>query len=448
MAAGTVEQADAMGLDPGVASLRAMMADLADLDGRPTDTGADPGPDPDAVRIEQLALLERVKAATAAAQARITDTFAASQREQQRAAGVPARRLGRGIGDQVALACALPASQGSRRLGLAAALTREMPHTQVLLTGGEISEWTATLLVRETACLTREGRGRVDALLCATRLDDHGNLIQPPVTSMTPRRVVAAAQAAAARLDVEAVVRRRAHAESERRVSVRPAPESMAWLTALVPMGQGVACYANLKKSAEAIHAGGDQRTTRQIMADLMVERLTGQTTATAVPVEIGLVLTPDALLGNSEQPGRFTHTNTPCPASTARDLATQPDAPVWLRRWFTDPATDVVTTVDRARKRFYSGPELRVIHARDQHCRHPRCDAPIAHADHVVPVAAGGPTTIADGQGLCAAHNQTKETPGWTSHVTDPRPGHHTVQITTPTGHTYHSHAPPALPP
>lgn len=444
MAAGTVEQSDAVGMDSRVARLRESMAELADLDGRPTDADVDP----DAVRIEQLALLERVKAAAAAAQARITEPFAASQRERQVAAGVPARRLGRGIGDQVALACGLPASQGSRRLGFATALTQEMPHTHALLTDGEISEWTATLLVRETACLTRDDRGRVDALLCATRVDDHGVPVPPPVLTMTPRRVVAAAQALAAQLDVEAVVRRRAHAANQRRVSVRPAPESMCWLTALLPMAQGVACYANLKKSAEAIKAVGDQRTIAQIMADLLVERLTGQATAEAVPVEIGLVLTPEAMLGLSQQPGRFTDGGAPCPATVARDLATQPDAPVWLRRWFTDPVTDVVTTVDRARKRFFGGAELRFILIRDRHCRHPWCDASIEHTDHVVGVAEGGPTTVANGQGLCAAHNLTKETPGWSSRVVDASPSRHIVEITTPTGHTYSSNAPPALPP
>ncbi|MGN6440817.1 MAG: hypothetical protein ACTHL6_02825, partial [Arthrobacter sp.] len=53
-----------------------------------------------------------------------------------------------------------------------------------------------------------------------------------------------------------------------------------------------------------------------------------------------------------------------------------------------------------------------------------------------------GGPTTAANGQGLCEACNHTKEAPGWTA---KPVPGpRHTVATTTPTGHTYHSTAPP----
>jgi hypothetical protein len=44
---------------------------------------------------------------------------------------------------------------------------------------------------------------------------------------------------------------------------------------------------------------------------------------------------------------------------------------------------------------------------------------------------------------GLCEACNHTKENPGWNA---VPRPGpRHTIDYrTTPTGHTYHSTAPP----
>ncbi len=334
-------------------------------------------------------------------------------------------------------------------MGLARVLIEEMPHTMVLLTGGEISDWTATLLARETACLTRQDRAAVDARRCATQVDEAGELVPPPVLTMTPRRVVGATRALAAELDVEAVVRRRAHATSERRVWVRPAPDGMGWVTALVPMAEAVACFANLKKSADAAKAAGgvEHRTGAQLMADLFVERLTGQASAGAVPVEIGVVVGADTLIGESDQPGWFTD-GTPCTADTARDLATQTDAPVWLRRWFTDPATGVTTSVDRARKRFFGGAELRFILIRDRHCRHPWCDASIEHTDHVVGVAEGGPTTVANRQGLCAAHNLTKETPGWSSRVVDASPSRHVVEITTPTGHTYSSNAPPALPP
>ncbi|HSO89961.1 MAG TPA: HNH endonuclease, partial [Arthrobacter sp.] len=49
---------------------------------------------------------------------------------------------------------------------------------------------------------------------------------------------------------------------------------------------------------------------------------------------------------------------------------------------------------------------------------------------------------THSNGAGLCEACNHTKETPGWSSR---PRPGpRHTLEVTTPTGHSHHSTAPP----
>jgi hypothetical protein len=50
--------------------------------------------------------------------------------------------------------------------------------------------------------------------------------------------------------------------------------------------------------------------------------------------------------------------------------------------------------------------------------------------------------TTSTNGQGLCEACNDAKETPGWRVDVID-EPGH-VVQITTATGHRYRSKAPP----
>ena len=180
-------------------------------------------------------------------------------------------------------------------------------------------------------------------------------------------------------------------------------------------------------------------------MADLFVERLTGQTTAEAVPAEIQLVMTPETFDGSSERPARLgDHV---VPAGTAREFARRSDANRSVRRVDTDPTTGTIVGVGR-RRRLFTGSDARFLDLRDQRCRHPRCDSPIADHDHVVPFAAGGPRSRANGQGLCEAHNLVKEVHGWRSRVTDPRPGRHTVEITTPTGHTYRSQAPPGLPP
>lgn len=433
---------------PVLRLLREVLSQVASVDGQPGEHGRAA----DAARIDQIQLLEALKSAAAAAQAKVTRAFETSQLEEQRAAGVPQARRGRGIGDQVALARGVPTSQGPRHLGLAKALA-EMPHTEDLLSRGDLSEWTATLLVRETAAISVEHRKFVDERLCAMSADPTtGEVISPKVAGLTPKWAAGAARALATQLDPESAVRRCAKATEDRRVTIRPAPDTMTYVTALLPVVQGVAAYANLRKTAEVSRTAGDPRGLGQLMSDLFVERITGQASAAAVPLEVGLVMTPETLIGLSDQPARTAQGDV-VPAETAREAAWSPDAPTWLRRLFTDPVTGVVTGTDARRRelptdqRFFAGAARRDIEARDQHCRHPLCDSPIEQRDHVTPVAGDGPTDKVNGQGLCLAHNLVKETPGWLHRVADAEPSSHTVEVTTPTGHTYLSQAPPGLP-
>jgi hypothetical protein len=81
----------------------------------------------------------------------------------------------------------------------------------------------------------------------------------------------------------------------------------------------------------------------------------------------------------------------------------------------------------------------------RDQVCRTPWCDAPVRHADHVLPLARGGATEAANGQGLCEQCNYVKESPGWSAGpAPGSSPGRHLVETVTPTGHHYQSRPPP----
>ncbi|MDF1605521.1 HNH endonuclease signature motif containing protein [Nocardioides sp. YIM 152315] len=97
------------------------------------------------------------------------------------------------------------------------------------------------------------------------------------------------------------------------------------------------------------------------------------------------------------------------------------------------------------SRQRLFRDSLREYLDLRDQWCRTPWCGAPIRHRDHVTGAADGGQTTAADGQGLCEACNYTKTAPGWRARPSpDPANGAHTVVTTTPTGHTYTSHAPP----
>lgn len=389
-----------------------------------------------AALVDQLRGLEELKAAIAAAQARVAVAFDLAQRAEQAEAGIPAAELGQGVAAQVALARGESPSRGGRLLGLAKALVAEMPRTLAALDAGRLNEWRATLVVRETACLGAADRCAVDEELAA----DTGTF-----AGAGDRAVVAAARAAAYRRDPRSVTQRAAHAAGERCVGLRPAPDTMARLTALLPVAEGVAAYAALGAHADTLRAGGDERSRGQIMADTLVERTAG-TPGGVSGVEIQLVMTDRTLFQGDPEPARLPGYGI-VPAGWARSLVSAgveaggQDFRVWLRRLYTAPGAGDLVGMD-SRARLFPAGLRRFIQARDDTCRTPYCDAPIRHHDHVVAWHASGATSLGNAAGLCEACNHTKENHGW---KTIPRLGpRHTIEYRTPTGHTYHSTAPP----
>ena len=458
--------------------------------------------------VDRLRVLEELKAAASAAQARVAAALDASVRAGHARAGLPREKQGIGVGAQVALARRESPARGGRILGFAKALTQEMPCTLSALSEGRISEWRATLLVRETACLSVEDRMLVDREVAGDPavLDGLGDA-----------RLIALVRKITCRIDQAALVRRAAKAVEDRFVSCRPAPDTMTYLTGLLPVAQGVAVFAALSREADSLRARGDGRGRGQIMADTMVERITGQAGAEQVPVEVQLVMTDRSLLAGDGEPaylagygvvpalwardlvrkaaarGTRKEENgsaaspppvspppaTPPPVSSSSgpslvpDPAPAPDptessvtaagfywqqadqaeqaeqARVWLRRLYTAPATGELIGMD-SKARFVPANLARLITVRDQTCRTPWCDAPIRHMDHIRPHKDGGATDARNIQGLCEACNHAKEAPGWTAKpVAAGPPGkngliRHTVETMSPTGHRYGSTAPP----
>lgn len=388
----------------------------------------------DAERIDVIAALEQVKAAAGAAQAQIITQFAASREAANTAAGVPARHAARGVPEQVGLARRVSPAAAARHLARAHALIEQLPAVFALWQRGEISEHVATIVATETSHLTADDRRLVDQQLA------------PLLPELSPKRAHATVQRLAIQADPAAAVARAGRARQDRRVGVRPAPDTMAVLTALLPCEQGVAAYAALRRYADTLIGTGDPRSRDQIMADTMVQRLTGQTTADAVSAEIALVMTDTALLAGDDTPAEL-HGYGPVPAQLARTIARgggdAERARVFLRRLFTDPATGIVNSCDTRRRRF-DGALAALLVYRDRTCRDPFCDAPIRHLDHIQAHAAGGPTTLHNGRGVCERGNYVKQMPGWRVRLTDPH--RHVVETTTPTGHTYRSTPPPAV--
>ena len=260
--------------------------------------------------ISEIRELEDAKSALAARQARLTVAFDLLQRREQADAGMPAAELGAGVGAQIALARRESPAKGGRLLGLAKALVTEMPHTLAALEAGQLNEWRATQLVKETAGLSAEDRAAVDAELAA----DTGTF-----DGAGDRAIIAAARAAAYRRDPRTVTQRASHAATDRHVSIRPAPDTMCYLTALLPAGQGVAMYAALTRHADTLRNAGDPRTRGQLMTDTLVERTTG-TPGGITGIELQLVMTDRTLLQGDSEPARLPGYGI-VPATWARDL-------------------------------------------------------------------------------------------------------------------------------
>jgi uncharacterized protein DUF222 len=387
--------------------------------------------------IERIAELERVKSAAAAGQARAAAALDESRRAAEAAAGVPAAERGRGVASEVALARRDSPARGSRHLGFGKALVHEMPHTLTALEQGLLSEWRATLIVRESACLDVEDRRALDAELCG---DGAG------LEGMGDARVAAAAKAIAYRLDPHAVVDRAAKAETERAVTIRPAPDAMTWLTALLPVAKGVSVYAALRRAADTTFDG---RSRGQVMADALVERVTGQPADSACPIQVNLVLSDQTLLSDDNTPADICGYG-PIPASVARGLVsaavTDSRSRATLRRLYTHPGSGALVAMESRARRFPRGLAT-FIGLRDQRCRTPYCDAPIRHRDHATPHAQGGLTAVANGLGSCERCNYVKEAPGWRVSTDVDESGRHTAEFTTPTGDEYRSAAPPRAP-
>ncbi|MEK4242935.1 DUF222 domain-containing protein [Janibacter sp. FSL W8-0316] len=424
--------------------------------------------------LEVVALLEMTKGAAAAAQARATARFV-EERDTRVAEMAAAEEISRreaslrrrATRSEVALARRCSPGQADRHVGAARALVHELPGTMAALTAGEISEWRATIVVRETACLSPEHRREADRRL-AGGLRDLGD-----------RALAAAAHRACVDLDQESVVERRRRAAASRHVSVRPAPDGMAWLSILGPLVDVVGAHVALRAAEQARHvatgdpqadaaAAADPRGRGAWMADTALELLSGRAPGQPQPVEIGLVMREGVLLPGGRSGagagagGADDEVEVPGHGALAGDLAREHvlrlldagddrdgETALWLRRLWTAPAGRDLVAVD-SRQRIFAGRLRRLIELRDATCRVPWCDAPVREVDHVRPVARGGETSASNGMGVCQRHNLDKEAPGWRAEVIstglDPGGGSHEVRLTTPAAGDVRCLAPPLL--
>jgi hypothetical protein len=209
-----------------------------------------------------------------------------------------------------------------------------------------------------------------------------------------------------------------------------------------LPVAQGVGVYAALKRAADTTF---DDRSRGQVMADTLVERVTGRAADVPEPVAVNLVMSDQTLLGGENRPALVDGYG-PIPAAVARRMVeaavTDERAKATLRRLYRHPKSGALVAMESRSRCFPSGLAT-FIGLRDQTCRTPYCDAPIRHRDHAQPRNRGGPTDAVNGLGMCERCNYVKESPGWLVAANDEN-GVHTAEFVTPTGRHYRSTAPP----
>ena len=221
-------------------------------------------------------------------------------------------------------------------------------------------------------------------------------------------------------------------------MTIRPAPDTMTYVTALLPVAQGVSVYAALKRQADVCCDG---RSRGQVMADTLVERVTGRSAAGCAGRGQSGALRSGP--GGSRRRWRGDRRLRPGALgdrpATDRRRGRRPGSLARLRRLYAKPSSGALVAME-SRSRLFPKGLATFIGLRDQCCRTPYCDAPVRHRDHARPHRRGGPTSAANGLGKCEQCNYLKEsqagrsapapmTTACTPPNTSPRPGSTTTR-------------------
>jgi len=167
--------------------------------------------------------------------------------------------------------------------------------------------------------------------------------------------------------------------------------------------------------------------------------------------VEVQVVMSAATLLGLDDEPAMLRGYGA-IPREVVHEIMDSAESTA-LRGLFCDPVDGRLVAMDAKTRCFVGG--LRQFEMfRDQRCR--LTDGRIVDIDHIVPVADGGPTTAANGEGLSKNSHVVKDHPGVTVRTKPPQQGGdrldgfrvHAPDVTwtLPTGRSYRFPPPPVL--
>jgi len=396
---------------------------------------------------------------------------------------VPRQHRGRGTAAEVALALTVGRGRAAALLHLGQDLEIRLPATRRALAHGDVNLAQVRTIHERTVQVEEAVLPAVEAAVLKRVIGRNAGQVARVVTEVL------------ARLEPDALRRRREHAVSDRDVTLQPGEDGMSVLWGLLPAADGVAIDSRLQAMAQGVCAE-DPRTIGQRRADALLALAhdepglgcacgndgCGELGAPPRPAPLIRVLVSAAtLLALDNAPGeldgygavdaefarqlagdgtwqqlltqaRADATIVPVGLGGRRPAGCQPPCPPLAQRpaaleGLTVQELDARFAADRLRR--HPGSPLRAfIQLRDRTCRHPGCQVPAVRCDidHGIPFnpnhpRSGGLTVPSNLACLCRYHHNLKTRGRWRLH-------HLTfgeVEFTAPTG-TVVTTTPPRL--
>ncbi|MEC3982244.1 HNH endonuclease [Amycolatopsis sp. H20-H5] len=334
----------------------------------------------------------------------------------------------RSVTADIALELAVSQYHAGADITRAVALTTRLPCTFAALKRGAIDLYKASKVVDPTLILSDDLANRVDEVM-ATRL-----------AGKDPSSIRAAVNRVIQKLDPDGYQDRARARRRDRHIALIHQDDTMATLTADLPVEQASAIYTSLDRAARALRRTDTTRTLEQLRADVFADRLLAARDGDpSLKADIHVYVDLLTLIGLNDDPAELAGYGA-IPAWLARQIATEPNS-TW-NRLITDPDTGQLLSVGRDKYRPPTDLDA-FIRVRDRECRTNGCHRPAHHCDtdHSIPWASDGETSHTNLTGQCRNHNLVKEEPDWT-YTTTPNG---TLTITTPSRRT-HTSPPPAL--
>jgi hypothetical protein len=382
--------------------------------------------------------LETLKCAATAKQADHSVAYQDALIADRQRAGVREKNPAWGSGGDVALAMRLSPWSGTKRTNDYRILAEDLPRCHQGLRQGILTWDQAHVVISGTRNLKIQTRRMIDELLWE---ETHTCF---EAGTATLRELV---NYWALVLEPDTAEQDEGDAAEKRYVSGYQMNENSVRIVGEFPLDQGIPILQVIHRETERPREAGDDRTNAQVAADAVFEAVTGTKATGSRPVELLVMMDPESLAGDSNEPALIPGHGYISAAKARSLVAGDPEHPLdtWYRRVYAAPDTGKLVAMDSAARRF-AGNLKRFITLRDQRCRTPHCNGRIQELDHVVQVRRNGKTTEINSSGRCRTCNQSKEAPGWHE---EPLPGwgRHSFKITTPSGHSYTSTAPPPRP-